>query len=492
MAIFSKYVGMFGTLINSIVGTGNITVSTSAGVATVDGSALATTTLNNLGTTAVNKTLNMAGTTSNADLLWSTGSGGSIGVGYSQSSGTDHRPQNIFVSRALIVGSPGGLPPYGQNNALVTGAVVAGNQSNVEFFAGSNTFWNSVAMGSIGFHKLDASATTPAFINLDTVGDFNVYFSLLKRTSARTDYLKFGAGTLTFLQSTGANLLWNTDGGGDIGASGATRPNNIFVKAKATIGGQAILADGVAAAGLITTPSLAFTNDLTAGLTYDPSALDGSPLLALSVSGIPGLVVQPQAGQNYFGPGTADVTIIPWTPNTSGLGAFNTSVTPGSPTPTPYPFNIGYIGNGGLFVGSDDGSGYTDAGCVFAVATGAGHGTSAFGVKATTGTTVISKALSLSNTFPAVAMVSGESTTIPDTVAVLVLTAGGTIPAFEVVMPANPQGGQVVCITSDQTITALTLTPNSGQSIVGTYTSLPIGTALRFIYAGTGTAWLPL
>jgi hypothetical protein len=228
--------GAIGTFVNSVVGIGNITVTTTAGVATVDGSALATTTLNNLGTTAVNKTLNMAGTTGNADLLW-TGNNGMIGVGFSQTSGTDRRPGKAFLKDALLVGNTfGNNPPYGGNNPLFTGMALLGNQTNVSMAVGANTLMNSVAMGFIGFAKDGAATNVPAFINLDTAGDHNVYFSLLHLSSARTDYLKFGTGTITFLQASGANLLWNTDGGGNIGASGATRPNNLFLKAAAAIG----------------------------------------------------------------------------------------------------------------------------------------------------------------------------------------------------------------------------------------------------------------
>lgn len=45
------------------------------------------------------------------------------------------------------------------------------------------------------------------------------------------------AGSVRMLNTTGADFLWNTDGGGNIGALGANRPDNIYVKTSATVGG---------------------------------------------------------------------------------------------------------------------------------------------------------------------------------------------------------------------------------------------------------------
>lgn len=46
--------------------------------------------------------------------------------------------------------------------------------------------------------------------------------------------LSTNAGTGRGILSTNGNMFWSTDGGGDIGASGATRPNNIYAKAGVT------------------------------------------------------------------------------------------------------------------------------------------------------------------------------------------------------------------------------------------------------------------
>lgn len=139
---------------------------------------------------------------SGADILWSTAGGGHIGVPTGvTSTATDYRPGKIYVKDAIIVGSPGGLPPYGTNNVLVTGGIQVSNQSSVFPFFGASTFWNSVAMGEFAFMKDGSGTNAVAFINLDNVSDQNVYFSLIHRSSARTDHMKFegATGNLTLL-----------------------------------------------------------------------------------------------------------------------------------------------------------------------------------------------------------------------------------------------------------------------------------------------------
>jgi hypothetical protein len=187
------------------------------------------------------------GSASGADIYWSTAAAGSIGVATGQTATSpDRRPLKMYLKDALIIGSPNSLPPYGTNNSLVTGGLLVGNQINVQMGLGANTFWNSTALGYVGFGKDGSGANSPAFYNLDASStDFNVYFGNLHRSTTRDDYLKFGTGTVTFLKTSGAHLLWNTDGAGDIGASGATRPNNVYVKNNGVIGNGLTVANGV-------------------------------------------------------------------------------------------------------------------------------------------------------------------------------------------------------------------------------------------------------
>lgn len=186
---------------------------------------------------------NLTATLINTSLRFNPGGTYHIGVGVGQTSGTDYRPLKIFVKDAVVIGSLGNSPAtgvYGANNGLVTGAILVGNQAASQPGVGANTFWNSVALGYLAFGKDGGGANAPAFINLDNVSDQNVYFSLLHRTSARADYLKFGAGDLTFMQASGANLLWDTEGSGRVGQLGANRPLGINASSYLNIGNAAI------------------------------------------------------------------------------------------------------------------------------------------------------------------------------------------------------------------------------------------------------------
>lgn len=347
--IFAKYIGSAASVIARIVGTGNITVTTSGGTATVDGSALAKTDLSNLANpTAVSQTLSMVGGSTHADLLFPAGGvGGSIGVGLTQTSGTDYRPQDIYVSRSIQVGNTFGVnPPYASNNPLVTGSVGAGNQTNVVASIGSNTFWNSVALGGITFIKDGGGVNALGFINLDSPTDMDVYFSILHRTSAKSDLLKFGSdGSLSLLAASGANLLWGTDGGGDIGSpdGGTTlnRPNNLFVGNYGQIGTAVNLQGPSAAAGY-----------LEAGNTTDGShdtiafmgALGGYPVNINNAPSI-GFTSQTGGGRSsyleWMWPGEtnyiADGDVVWWSGGTQALifratGEVNFPLNPGIAT----------------------------------------------------------------------------------------------------------------------------------------------------------------
>lgn len=140
---------------------------------------------------------NLSSTLINTSLRFSPGSTYHIGVGVGQTSGPDYRPLKAYIRDAIIVGNGLGAtnsnPPYGTNNTTVTGAIQCGNQVNVVTLEGSSAFWNGVGLGSFGFLKDGVGNNCTAFINLDSASDFDVYLSRLRRTSARTDLLKFGS-----------------------------------------------------------------------------------------------------------------------------------------------------------------------------------------------------------------------------------------------------------------------------------------------------------
>ena len=68
--------------------------------------------------------------------------------------------------------------------------------------------------------------------------------------------------TLTMAGASGANMLWTTDGGGDIGASAVNRPNNLYVKNNGTFGGSIAASNGTltTATGAVTVNGLAYLN----------------------------------------------------------------------------------------------------------------------------------------------------------------------------------------------------------------------------------------
>jgi len=89
---------------------------------------------------------------------------------------------------------------------------------------------------------------------------------------------------------------------------------------------------------------------------------------------------------------------------------------------------------------------------------------------------------------------TGFSITIGNNTTSLCLNPAGTLATGTITMPATPIDGQQIRISSTQTVTGLTLSPNTSQTIGGTapitLTAGPLGT-LRYIYHLAGTVWLP-
>lgn len=93
------------------------------------------------------------------------------------------------------------------------------------------------------------------------------------------------------------------------------------------------------------------------------------------------------------------------------------------------------------------------------------------------------------------AFAAGGSFTVPNGVTNLILNNSGTIATGTVVMPSSPSHGQLLRITSVATVTALTLSGNTGQTISNAPTAITISTTgaygYMFVYfsatATTGT-----
>lgn len=84
---------------------------------------------------------------------------------------------------------------------------------------------------------------------------------------------------------------------------------------------------------------------------------------------------------------------------------------------------------------------------------------------------------------------TGFSVTISAGVGRLIIDPAGTLATGTVVMPAAPVNGQVFVLNSSQIVTALTLSANAGQSILGAITTIGLGGRIECIYRSSSTTW---
>jgi hypothetical protein len=71
----------------------------------------------------------------------------------------------------------------------------------------------------------------------------------------------------------------------------------------------------------------------------------------------------------------------------------------------------------------------------------------------------------------------------------LILNPAGTLATGTITMPANPSDGMTISFSSSQIITLLTVSANTGQSIVSAVTSLALGGGAVYIYRLANTTW---
>jgi hypothetical protein len=88
--------------------------------------------------------------------------------------------------------------------------------------------------------------------------------------------------------------------------------------------------------------------------------------------------------------------------------------------------------------------------------------------------------------------VTAFSITIANNTSTLILNPAGTLATGTITMPATPIDGQEVQITSSQTVTACTFSPNASQTISNAPTTLVAGVGNKFIYHLAGTNWYRL
>lgn len=84
--------------------------------------------------------------------------------------------------------------------------------------------------------------------------------------------------------------------------------------------------------------------------------------------------------------------------------------------------------------------------------------------------------------------VNGFSFTIPNGINNLVLDPAGTLASGTIIMPASAVDGQIVSIITSQSITSVTISGNSGQTIVNAPTTLTT-TGCSFIFDRTAATW---
>jgi hypothetical protein len=87
---------------------------------------------------------------------------------------------------------------------------------------------------------------------------------------------------------------------------------------------------------------------------------------------------------------------------------------------------------------------------------------------------------------------TGFSYTFAAGTTVLVMNPAGTLATGTITMPAAPADGMTITFSSTQTITALTVSANTGQSIVSAATVLPARQATTYVYRLSNTTWYPM
>lgn len=85
--------------------------------------------------------------------------------------------------------------------------------------------------------------------------------------------------------------------------------------------------------------------------------------------------------------------------------------------------------------------------------------------------------------------ITGFSITLGVGVQVLTLDPAGVLATGTITMPTQPYDGQKVEVSTTQTITALTVSPNTGQTIKNAPTTLAAGSGFAYYYNLPLTTW---
>jgi len=87
---------------------------------------------------------------------------------------------------------------------------------------------------------------------------------------------------------------------------------------------------------------------------------------------------------------------------------------------------------------------------------------------------------------------TGFSYTFAAGTTVLVMNPAGTLATGTITMPAAPADGMTITFSSTKQITALTLSGNTGQTVVSAVTFLPANQATTYVYRLSNTSWYPM
>ena len=89
------------------------------------------------------------------------------------------------------------------------------------------------------------------------------------------------------------------------------------------------------------------------------------------------------------------------------------------------------------------------------------------------------------------ALLSGFSYTFVAGVNVLLIDPISTLATGTIKMPPTPSDGMTISFSSTKAILALTVNPNTGQSINNAITALSAGQSVSYIYRSTSLSWFP-
>ena len=84
---------------------------------------------------------------------------------------------------------------------------------------------------------------------------------------------------------------------------------------------------------------------------------------------------------------------------------------------------------------------------------------------------------------------TGFTITLGNNIWHTVLDPAGTLATGTITMPALPGDGMIINVRSSQIVTALTVSPNTAQSIKGAPSAFAVGGTFECIYNGNNTTW---